>query len=69
MAASLPFEVTATKNIDGGYDETFCLRCVNDYETVDVDSYWIKQVMNCGNKFSANSPTIPVFLHDLGSPV
>jgi len=56
MAASFPFDMTASKNIDGGYDETFCVLCVNDYETVDVDYYWIKQVMNCTDKFHPLSP-------------
>ena len=56
IGGSLPFNVRASKNIDAGHNETFCIQCVNDYELLTLDSYYIKQVMNCSGTFHSHSP-------------
>jgi hypothetical protein len=39
IAGSMPFAITATKNIPAGWSETVCVECTNAQDIQQLDSY------------------------------
>jgi hypothetical protein len=53
-----PWDITALKNVLGGYSKTICISCTNGAQTVQKDN-WSVNLLDCQNAISdpASAPT------------